>query len=138
MSDRDDVVREAARSWWRYAKDDLAAAEQLSQADDPVFHLICFTSQQAVEKAFKTALVLCQVDFPHTHELELLQELVPDDWAMHDATADVGWLTTWAVAGRYPGNLPDAQQSDAERARTCARDLLAVAHADLEREGLVG
>lgn len=137
MSDRDEAVREAGLRWWRYAEDDLTVAEQLAQSPEPVFHTICFASQQAVEKALKTALVFVQVDVPRTHEIDLIRDLLPDDWALREAASDVGWLSVWAIAGRYPGNLPEAQAADAERALSSARGIVHIARSDLEKKGLL-
>lgn len=136
MSGRDDLVRGAALQWWRYAEDDLTVAEQLAKSPEPVFHAICFASQQAVEKALKTALVYLQLDVPRTHDLVLLQGLLPEDWAIHQAASGIDWLSMWAVAGRYPGNLPEAGAADAERALSAARHFLGAARVDLEDRAL--
>lgn len=40
----------------------------------------CYFAQQAVEKAIEAVLASDQVEFPYTHDLDRLRQLVPDDW----------------------------------------------------------
>lgn len=55
----------------------------------------------------KAALVIEQIRFPRTHELERLRSLLPTGWALPDQEALAG-LSRFAVAGRYPEGLFDA------------------------------
>ncbi len=45
--------------------------------------------QQAAEKAVKAGLVLLDVDPHRSHNLEPLADMLPDDWAMREAFADL-------------------------------------------------
>jgi len=62
-----------------------------------LFHL-----QQAIEKALKAYLVWRAVNFPHTHDLEMLIDLAKEQDTDFDQLDSVAALTDFAVAGRYP------------------------------------
>ena len=65
---------------------------------------LCFDAQQAAEKSIKAVLVHRQIDFPKTHNIRALLELldptgseIPKEiWQAID-------LTNYAVETRYPG-----------------------------------
>lgn len=138
MSVPPEEVSRAGLRWWRYAEDDLELAERAARPPDPIFHSVCFASQQAVEKALKTVLVFLQMPFTRTHNLDRLRRLVPEGWVVRRDALDLEWLTEWGVAGRYPENLPEAGEADAERALTEAREILDLVRADLQAKGLLG
>ena len=74
-----EVFTETAR-WLRYAEEDLITAETLlAQAHIPP-RQACWFAQQAAEKALKAVLIFLQIDFPRTHDLNLLRNLVPNSW----------------------------------------------------------
>ena len=51
-------------------------------------------------RALRAALVLEGIDFPFTHDLNALRNLLPDSWPVR---ADLADLTGWVVQARYPG-----------------------------------
>lgn len=61
-----------------YAKSDLDAAHILLEQGDFFPRQICFMSQQAGEKALKAVLVFLEINFPHTHDLDRIRELIPE------------------------------------------------------------
>jgi HEPN domain-containing protein len=64
--------------------------------------VIGFHVQQAIEKLLKALLVHLNIDFPKTHVLELLVELLEANGVrMPEEMADIGSLTSFAVAFRY-------------------------------------
>ena len=66
--------------WLRYAEEDLITAETLlAQAHIPP-RQACWHAQQASEKALKAVLIFLQIDFPRTHDLNVLRNLVPNSW----------------------------------------------------------
>jgi HEPN domain-containing protein len=113
-------AEEAAR-WLGYSLSDLRAAEKLQHDPDPFPRQVCFLAQQAAEKALKAVLVLLQNDFPFTHDLDRLRDLLPDGWAVKSAYPDLAELTIWAVEARYPADLPEAAPVDAAKALQIAR-----------------
>jgi len=63
-----------------YARSDLEAARTLMASPDHYPRQVCFLAQQAAEKAIKAALILDQVPFPFTHDLDRLRNLLPEQW----------------------------------------------------------
>jgi HEPN domain-containing protein len=80
--------------------------------------------------------VLLDVDPPRTHNLELLVDLLPDDWTVNDSSADLARLSLWLVESRYPGEWPEAMASDAADALAAARDVFARMASDLSARGV--
>jgi HEPN domain-containing protein len=64
------------QEWVEKAEEDLAVAEYLVSSDRPFFGAVGFHAQQAVEKCVKAFLVHHQVEFPKTHDLDKLFDLV--------------------------------------------------------------
>lgn len=127
-----DALTEADR-WLRYAQDDLAAAETLLSEKEHTPRHPCWLAQQAAEKALKAALVLAGVNFPKRHDLDALRNLLPEDWAVKRTHPDLAELTEWAVEARYPGDWPDATESDAQNAVGQARALCESVAEDIDR-----
>jgi len=119
MPDPEAVV-EVARSWLRGARSDLVMARKALADRDAVDPWVAsFHAQQAAEKTVKAALVIEQIRFPRTHELERLRSLLPPGWELPDQETLAG-LSRFAVAGRYPESLfdagPEPTWADAEEA----------------------
>lgn len=103
-----EAVAEVARSWLHRAKSDLVTARRAladREAVDP--WVASFHAQQAAEKCLKAALIMEQIRFPRTHELERLRSLLPAAWDLPDPETLAG-LSRFAVAGRYPEGMFDA------------------------------
>jgi HEPN domain-containing protein len=90
------------------AEVDYRTAERLVTDPDPIRESIAFHCQQAVEKYLKAFLVSLQVEFPKTHDLEQLPDLLTAD--RPDLAAElegVKVLTPFrsqdALSGRFPG-----------------------------------
>ena len=115
-----DRFAETAR-WLRYAEEDLITAETLLGQPHVAPRHACWFAQQAAEKALKAVLVFLQIDFPRTHDLDTLHNLVPDGWQLKDARLDLASLTEWAVEARYPGDWPEATDAEADTAVGQAR-----------------
>ncbi len=126
MKPPDDVRREFVRQWLRKARGDLLTAEHLASERPDLGFAAAFHAQQAVEKALKALLVWHQVDFPKSHDLERLVELldesgIPVERVLRQVTS----LTLYAVDARYPGDLPEPTVAEVEQAvaiahRACA------------------
>ena len=125
-----------AQLWLRYAKEDLAAAEGLIEHILTPRH-VCFLSQQSAEKAIKAVLVFSQIDFPRTHDLEALLQIVPDEWKVKESRVDLPPLSEWAVEARYPGDWPEATMEEAQKALNLAKRVYELVASDLEKQGLV-
>src|SRR5690606_41165325 len=77
------------RRWLDYALSDLAAAKTLLANPDHYPRQVCYLAQQAAEKALKAALVREQVDFPFSHDLDRLRNLLPPSWRVKAAYPDL-------------------------------------------------
>lgn len=70
------MIEGDAQEWLAHADGDLHYA-RLGQRDaEALESLIVFHAQQAIEKALKAVLVEHEVDFPKTHDLEQLVEII--------------------------------------------------------------
>ena len=132
MSDPE-LSREVSR-WLRYAREDLEIAEMIIEHDQAL-RAACFHAQQCAEKAIKASLIFLGESFRRVHDLELLSQELPKDWALSKDPERLSWLTVWAVEPRYPGDLPEATEDDARAAVRQAREILATALKDLEDHG---
>jgi HEPN domain-containing protein len=115
-----EAVAEVALAWLRRAGSDLAIARKaLASRDEIEPWIASFHAQQATEKYVKAALVVEQIRFPRTHELERLRPLLPAGWELPDQEA-LADLSRFAVAGRYPEGPsdtgPEPTWHDAEEA----------------------
>ena len=63
-------------NWLKFASDDLRSAEILLQAN--IFNMVCFHSQQCVEKALKAALTALRQSIPRTHNLIRLRQITEE------------------------------------------------------------
>ena len=111
-----------SKRWLAYARSDLDAAHALLRDPDHYPRQVCFLAQQAAEKALKAVLVLLEMEFPFTHDLDRLREIVPSGWRVKTAFPNLYALSVWAVDARYPGDLPEVVEAD-------ARDALQMAEA---------
>jgi HEPN domain-containing protein len=111
------------KRWLRYAQEDLNTAQNLSAQDDFVPRQVCWFTQQSAEKALKAILIFLQIEFPFSHDLDVLRNFVPDDWGLKPKHSDLASLTEWAVESRYPGDWPEATIEDANNAVQEARSL---------------
>lgn len=132
----DPEVQKVLHRWLRYAEDDLRTAELLLEQDG-VPRNACFQAQQAAEKAIKAIFVFLQVDFPFTHNLDRLRDLLPEGWDAKGDFPDLANLSKWAVEPRYPGDVVEATGHDAEIAVEQARGILKATLEDLKRRGYV-
>ena len=124
------------RRWLRYAQEDLSAAEAMLTSLGFESRHVCWLAQQSAEKAIKAALVWLQIDFPWQHDLDVLRNLLPDDWRVKHENLDLATLTEWAMEARYPGDWPEASEADAQRAFEQARAIWRSISEDFARRGI--
>ena len=84
----------------------------------------------------KAALVLEGIDFPFTHDLNALRNLLPASWTVRVEHVDMAELTEWAVQARYPGEWPEPSAADAVRAESKARAVRDAVAAGFRHRGL--
>lgn len=110
--------------WLRFAKSDLALA-RVGRAPDVRLGVLCYLCQQAAEKALKAVLLSQQVEFPPTHNLQDLFNLLPPPLSAPPEIKKAAGLSGFAVKGRYPLEWVDVQPAEYEKAVKLAGVLLA-------------
>ena len=117
MAPPEGVVRRLAGEWLAKAETDLLVCERLLAQGAEFSEVVAFHAQQAAEKSLKALLVARQVEFPKTHDIERLVELVAlGDGALAETLADAAELTPFGVEYRYPGEYAPVT---AEAANAC-------------------
>jgi HEPN domain-containing protein len=114
---RENSGEASPHSWLRYARADLAYA-RMRPPTDASLDLACFHVQQAAEKAIKAALVFLDIDFPYTHNIQLLTDLLPEDVRSSPVLDPAVELNAYAVLARYPR---DREEVDEEEYREALR-----------------
>ena len=115
------VKLDLVRQWLARADNDLETAKFLFASGRPFFSAICFHSQQAAEKYLKALLTWHQIEFPKTHDLDLLLTLIASiDSALAASLTEVALLNPYGVEIRYPGDVPETTGKDAEEAMRLA------------------
>lgn len=122
------LIAEAER-WMRFAVEDLDQARTLARGGSP--RQVCFSAQQAAEKALKAVLVFNGLPVPRTHDLDLVARLIPPGWSCAAVSADLTWLSRWATFTRYPGDWPEGMPGDATKAVAEASQVLSAVLEDL-------
>jgi len=111
------VKEEFTREWVRKAENDFKTASFLCQSGPDFDDGTAFHSQQAAEKYLKAFLVLHQIEFPKTHDIEALLKLAGKaDDKIPEILREAVILTPYGVDYRYPGEFSEVTRSDAERA----------------------
>jgi HEPN domain-containing protein len=123
-----------AKIWLSYAKSDLDAAYALLDSGDFFPRQICFLAQQAGEKALKAILVFLDMNFPKTHDLDHIRELIPEGWEVKEKFPELYELSVWAVESRYPGHTPDVVEHEARETLLLAEMVFDAVKAELEEK----
>ena len=122
-----------AHTWIRFAKSDLAYA-RMPLPPEGMFEQACFHAQQAAEKAIKAVLVHAGIEFPKTHSIGFLIELLPSHIPPAEVFVSAVDLTAYAVGTRYPGCVDTVDAEEYHEMLTIAEDV--VAWADTVINGL--
>ncbi|MGH9891084.1 MAG: HEPN domain-containing protein [bacterium] len=117
MRDRDDVLT-VVREWIAKAENDLKnATHTLKMGRECPTDTVCFHAQQTVEKYLKALLVHEGIDFPKTHDLENLTNLLSPRIRPGLTAEEQARLTDYATGARYPGwsDIPLTEAREAVR-----------------------
>ena len=126
MKPPEEVKREIVCQWLQKAEEDFHLAEHLAGENIPYLNAIGSHAQQAAEKFLKAFLVQHQIEFPKTHDLDkLLDLIVSADNKLADSLRCSTDLTPYGADIRYPGDLPELTKGDAIRAVDLARKVRA-------------
>jgi HEPN domain-containing protein len=130
-------VHEAAR-WMEYAHTDIKAGHTLLRDPDHYPRHVCYLAQQAAEKALKAILVFLEMDYPYTHDLDRIREMIPMGWRVKTAYPKLYALTIWAVETRYPAEMPDIVEADATKALQLAEEIYQFIVSEIAEKTLSG
>ena len=117
----EDAMNPLTAEWVQKAEGDYTVAQQSEQGQNPVNDVICFLTQQCVEKYLKAWLQEANIPFPRTHDLKALLNLIaPTLPAWEVWREDFSKLSEHAVDPRYPGKFATADET-AHAMRICGK-----------------
>ncbi|MEW6441827.1 MAG: HEPN domain-containing protein [bacterium] len=132
-----DELNTILAEWVEKAEADLTCATRLlGEKEQWSAEIICFHAQQCVEKYIKVLLVLSRTDFPKTHDIRHLVDMLPPDVRPDLSTEEQDRLTPYATATRYPGGLEPATTRQAAEAVRIARRVRDQVRRRLPRQAL--
>ena len=108
--------------WLRYALSDLELA--CAKPSHVLLEMLCFHAQQAVEKAVKAVLLAQGVEFPKTHNLRVLFDLLAEQIDIPQEVVIASRLTEYAVSSRYPGEVEEVTEEEYQGAINLAREVV--------------
>ena len=85
---------------------------------------LCFHAQQTAEKALKALLVSHNCEFPRTHNIGTLLDLLHDIVSIPSEVEDASGLTDYAVITRYPGETEPVNMDEYQQAVHLAHTVL--------------
>jgi HEPN domain-containing protein len=92
--------------------DFIAAGRELRARKQPVYHVVCFLTQQCIEKYLKAFLEYNNRHIPRIHDLIELLELCKEiDSSLEIVRADLEALGRYSVRVRYPGTIVDKEDA---------------------------
>ncbi len=113
-----------AQQWLKRAKGNLALAKQ-PKPKDAFWDDLCFDAQQAAEKSIKAVLVHREIDFPKTHNIRSLLELLdPTGSQISKEIWQAIDLTNYAVETRYPGPAEPVTRNEYRQAVALAQKVV--------------
>ncbi len=126
------VPNDVVLAWMKRARSDLQLGRVAVRSKGVLPEDACFHAQQCAEKALKALLLHLDIEFPRTHAIEVLLDLLKVHGMEIPASVDDAFeLTEYAVQARYPGEWEPVTQAEAQRALELAARLLAWVEARL-------
>ncbi|KAF0152862.1 MAG: HEPN domain-containing protein [Ignavibacteria bacterium] len=117
---QDEKSRKVMR-WIQYAEEDIKLAEHsLTLESSCPYRLTAYHAQQCVEKYLKAVLVHHQIDFPYTHSITRLLELLQPVLSSTEYS-DAEMLSAYAITTRYPGEDEEVTKDEAVEAIKIAK-----------------
>jgi len=133
MRPPEEIKKILVSQWLHKAEQDMKAGEALLSADPPFLYPACFHAQQAAEKYLKALLTWHQIEFPKTHAIEkllnLLRRAEPETASILNEAVE---LTPYGVDIRYPGDQPEPDIAESRRALELARRVRAAVREGIE------
>lgn len=130
-------VLKIVQEWIEKAENDIRnAVFTLKMRDRCPTDTVCFHAQQCVEKYLKAFLVLKEINFKKTHDIEELVNLLPAKCRPKLTPEEQRRLTDYATVTRYPGDYEPIPLAEARRAVSVARRVRNEMRKVLPRESL--
>lgn len=114
--------------WLAAAREHLATTESGASS----LRIRCFHGQRTVELAFKAVLLHHGIEFPYTHTLAKLVNLMPD--TVPAQVSEAAGLTPYAIQEMYPDTFTELGDDHAEEAVELARAVVTWAASIIEPE----
>lgn len=112
------------KQWIEKAEEDFRVAEYLlALKEDCPLNPVCFHSQQCAEKYIKALLIYCSIQFPKSHDVVELLNLVPENYRPDLSIYDLATINRYAVETRYPGEWEIVTRQEAEESVRIAGDV---------------
>jgi len=112
------------RAWMTRAYSNLRLAEN-GRSQDVMLEDLCFNTQQAAEKALKAVCLLKGLEFPKTHSIVRLLDIIESGGVtIPEAVKAADILTQYAVQTRYPGPVEEITQEEYEEALSLAAKVI--------------
>jgi len=112
-------------TWLLRAKANLTLAEKGGRLKGVAYEDLCFNAQQAAEKAIKAVCLARDLDFPKTHSLVHLMDILESDGVeIPKNVSDADILTQYAVQSRYPSIVEDVTKEEYRQALKLAAQVV--------------
>ena len=136
MQPLDPDVESLLRQWIGKADADLEVALRMAEeAGDNlrIREIVGFHCQQAAEKYLKALLTRYQIEFPKTHDIKRLLNLVSvANGPVAESLSAAKWLTPFGVEIRYPSDAAEMLPGDEAKAIEIASQVKQVVLAILD------
>lgn len=110
-------LQQWVQGWFDKGEHDLRAAEVILHSDDAPYDMVCFHTQQCVEKYLKGFLTFHQEEVQRTHDLVNLNATCSRiDPSFNQWEEICEQLTDYAIETRYPDDLVEYSAEEAENA----------------------
>lgn len=104
---------ELAEEWLNRALSNLDRALPGKVNESIYYEDLCFDCQQSVEKALKSLLIFNNIQFPYTHTISKLLEIIKEKVVdIPDFVIESVILSDYAVLTRYPGDYEPVNESE--------------------------
>ena len=111
--------------WLYKAHNDLRAAEELIKITPPILDVTVYHAQQCGEKALKAYMSYKNKQVERVHDIRaLLERLIKNEPRFVVVYEDALTITPYATLYRYPGELLQPTQTEAEKAVESAKRIL--------------
>lgn len=106
MSDERHELNEQVLKWVEIADEDLLLAQHAFTITSNIpYRLITYHAQQCAEKYVKAFLVSRLIDFPYTHNIEVLVNLCEKVIPVKEQLQDIFILSQYAQQNAFPVNI---------------------------------